>query len=104
MEERRAPFYQGLLQVAVGLFHAERDNFAGAVLSLQAASQKLSRYRPKWEGVNTESLCRDISGYLLQLEEIERFRFTPLQLQTTDPLLAEEAAAWAGRPPLPPEE
>ncbi|HEY3307759.1 MAG TPA: DUF309 domain-containing protein [Desulfuromonadaceae bacterium] len=43
-EER--DFYQGILQVAVGLLHWRRGNFKGAVLLLTSGAEKLSRVRP----------------------------------------------------------
>jgi predicted metal-dependent hydrolase len=41
LEERRDKFYQGLLQVAVGLYHFRWNNLKGSVLLFEGAVEKL---------------------------------------------------------------
>ena len=58
-------FYQGLIQVAVALEHAQRGNEKGARGVLNSARRRLEPYRPHYEGF-------DLDGLLVQaLSHIE---------------------------------
>ncbi|MBD8498694.1 DUF309 domain-containing protein [Paenibacillus arenosi] len=51
LEEGRKPFYQGLLQVAVGLHHWHHHNTVGAIKLWEAALHKLSPYPDNCMGI-----------------------------------------------------
>lgn len=60
-------FYQGLIHLAVGFYHITvRENPKGAISQLSKGIEKLSDYKPKFQGVELSSLlqeiemCRDI--------------------------------------------
>lgn len=58
MDERGEPkrFLQGLIQGAVGVFHATRGNLAGAESQLSKSLAKLGEYRNHYFGVDVEAL------------------------------------------------
>ena len=49
-------FYQGLLQVAVGLHHWREGNFKGAVHLLASGADKLRRVRPTCQRIDVADL------------------------------------------------
>jgi uncharacterized protein len=64
----RRLFLQALIHVAVGFYHWERANAAGASRQLRKGLQKLSAYVPSWEGIDTARLHREILAALHQIE------------------------------------
>ena len=62
-------FYHGLIKVAVGLLHLERHNRHGALVKLRDAEYTLAPFRPRFMGVDTERLRRDILERLAILPE-----------------------------------
>src|SRR5579862_383660 len=64
----RRLFLQSLIHLAVGLYHAQRHNSAGAVRQLRKGLDKLADYLPSFEGIDTARLHRDA---LAALELIE---------------------------------
>lgn len=65
-------FYQGILQVAVGLYHLGNQNWRGAVILLGEGINRLRNYQPDYEEV-------DVEGFLEQTASILKL------LQTTGP-------------------
>lgn len=65
-------FYQGILQVAVGLYHLGNQNWRGAVILLGEGINRLRTYQPDYEEV-------DVEGFLEQTASILKL------LQTTGP-------------------
>jgi predicted metal-dependent hydrolase len=57
-------FYQGILQLAVALYHLGNGNWRGAVILLGEGTNKLQRYSPNFSGINVEKLI-DSSYHLL---------------------------------------
>ena len=64
--EPEKTFLQGLIQVTAAFYHLQRNNRIGAVLLLQAASGRLSRYPPGFGGISL-SLLRDDIGEQLRV-------------------------------------
>ncbi|REJ20642.1 MAG: DUF309 domain-containing protein [Paenibacillaceae bacterium] len=105
LEEGRSRFWQGLLQVAVGLHHYENDNYTGAVKLLRAALEKLDGYADAEAGIDVKRLREDAAAVLAPLEawlaegsgghppEPE-----PIEIRVTDPQLAGLVAAETARP------
>lgn len=86
LEEGRNPLYQGLLQVAVGLYHYRNGNTSGAVKLFTAALEKLEGYPPDSLGIDLGRLRDDSRAYLaklLRLEE-EPFAFYDLDIRVRD--------------------
>jgi len=69
MDERgeRRRFLQGLIQGAVGLFHATGGNFTGANSQLTKALAKLDEYPPHFLGVDVASLRGGLRGALSEI-------------------------------------
>jgi len=64
----RRLFLQSLIHVAVGFYHCQRGNPAGATRQLRKALRKLSAYLPSCEGVDTGRLHRDAASVLECIE------------------------------------
>ena len=64
----RRLFLQALIHLAVGFYHCERANPAGASSQLKKGIRKLALYLPSCEGIDTTRLHRDA---LAALERIE---------------------------------
>lgn len=94
MEEGRDPLWQGLLQVAVGLYHARNDNVSGAVKLFSQALDKLKRYPNRKIGIDLPLLIEESEFYLAKLGEFAAhadgtaFPFEDMTIKITDPLLA----------------
>jgi predicted metal-dependent hydrolase len=91
LEEGRERFYQGLLQVAVGLYHFQNDNVGGARKMFRAALEKLQLYpEPVWMGIHTGKLIKETKDYLAKLEQWEKapFPFYALTITVEDEELA----------------
>jgi predicted metal-dependent hydrolase len=80
LEEGRSPLYQGLLQVAVGLYHHFNGNASGSIKLLTAALEKLTPYPLDSLGIDLEKLIKDSSFYLAQLKQFDAVPFQPYDL------------------------
>lgn len=98
LEEGRDLFYQGLLQVAVGLYHFQNQNIGGACKLLTAAREKLANYPANWLGVDVEQLCHDIRRYVAKLARFSEqpFVFYPIHIQITEPDLQQRVKMFQG--------
>lgn len=67
-------FYQGILQIAVGLYHLGNHNQRGAMILLGEGSNRLRRYLPTYGGINVEELLTQSVNLLttLQQESLEK--------------------------------
>ncbi len=92
MEEGRDLLYQGLLQVAVGLYHHRNGNLRGAVKLLVQAVEKLEKGIGREIGIDLPRLLDDSKTYLAGLMHTEEkpFAFHDLDIRITDPRLAAE--------------
>lgn len=90
MDEAQDPFWQGLLQVAVALFHARNGNIGGAAKLMASAMGKLSRHADRNAGIDVGKLLEDGERYLARLAEWgdSPFPFEPMDISVTDPELA----------------
>lgn len=97
LEEGRNPLFQGLLQVAVGLYHHENGNLGGGVKLLTAALKKLEGCAPpEGLGIDLELLIADTRRHLSDLEQCGGTLplFQPFDIEITDPALLEEVNAF----------
>ena len=67
----RRIFLQSLIHIAVGFYHEERGNHAGATAQLRKGLEKLAAYLPSCEGIDTERLRREVQPVLRRLEDHE---------------------------------
>jgi uncharacterized protein GlcG (DUF336 family) len=74
--------YQGILQIGVGLYHAERGNYTGATLTLSRGLERVRRFQPACRGV-------DVAGLVRQAEAVENElrRLGPKRVAELDPRL-----------------
>jgi predicted metal-dependent hydrolase len=89
LEEGREPFYQGLLQVAVGLYHLENGNLGGAEKLLSSALEKLSLYPDEHMGIQVSSLRRSVLDLKESLPSVQLPEF---QISIVDPVLKQRVA------------
>lgn len=82
MEEGRNPLHQGLLQVAVGLYHHRNGNVGGAIKLFEQGIEKLEYYPRMSMGINLGKLVNDAKQYVAKLERIEEepFEFYDLNI------------------------
>lgn len=50
------PFYQGILQIAVGLYHLGNHNWQGAAILLGEGTRRLDPFEPAYRGVAVTAL------------------------------------------------
>jgi uncharacterized protein len=62
-------FYQGLIQLAVGLYHLSNGNRRGARSQLEKGLAKLEGFQPVCQAIEVETLCRDVRRWLDRLKE-----------------------------------
>ncbi len=66
--EPNRTFFQGVLQIAVALYHLQHQNQRGAVLLLGEGSRRLSAYVPSYGGLDVESLLSQAQALLANLQ------------------------------------
>lgn len=52
-------FYQGILQIAVGLYHLRNQNWHGATILLGEGTSRLPNYLPEYKSIDIETLLED---------------------------------------------
>ncbi len=70
MEPQRT-FYQGILQIAVALYHLGNDNLRGATILLGEGSNRLRRYQPTYAEVDVTALVTQSTELLARLQQIQ---------------------------------
>lgn len=80
------PFYQGLIQIAVGLYHYKWQNVKGSILLFEGGIQKLSKYPEKHYGINVDKLLNESIEYTAKLHHIEQkpFCYYDLTIEIVD--------------------
>ncbi|WP_017652753.1 DUF309 domain-containing protein [Fortiea contorta] len=63
-------FYQGILQIAVALYHLSNHNWRGAVILLGEGSNRLRRYPSSYGGINLEDFLYQSWTLLKALQEV----------------------------------
>jgi predicted metal-dependent hydrolase len=77
-------FFQGLIQVAVGLYHLGNGNRAGAKSLLDRAAKRLRRYPDAYRGVDLGALRASLASWQQALAEdapLAAFAETPPRLE-----------------------
>ncbi len=70
--EAREPektFYQGILQIAVALYHLSNSNWQGAVILLGEGISRLRRYPATYAGIDTDELLTSSATLLAALQQ-----------------------------------
>lgn len=62
-------FYQGILQIAVALYHLGNHNWRGAVILLGEGINRLHPYQPAYGGIQVEPFLLDAVHLLQVLQE-----------------------------------
>ncbi|MBD2342885.1 DUF309 domain-containing protein [Anabaena subtropica] len=68
--EPEKTFYQGILQIAVGLYHLGNRNWRGAVILLGEGSNRLRRYPSIYGNIDVDELLNQSVGLLKVLQEL----------------------------------
>jgi uncharacterized protein len=63
-------FYQGILQIAVSLYHLDNQNWRGAVILLGEGINRLSRYQPQYGQIDVEEVIAQSAELLNALQEL----------------------------------
>lgn len=66
--EPERSLYQGILQVAVGIYHLGNQNRRGAILLLGEGMKRLSAYSPEYAGLDIRQFLVETQGLLTQLQ------------------------------------
>jgi predicted metal-dependent hydrolase len=106
LEEGRGLLYQGLLQIAVGLYHHRNGNVSGSIKLFTQGIDKLRHYPQDTLGIDLAKLLADSRRYVEQLQEIGTvpFDFYDLTIVIVDPALREAINHLKSHPPAPHEE
>ena len=62
-------FYQGILQIAVALYHLGNKNWRGAAILLGEGTNRLRYYQPIYADINVEELIAQSSDLLIALQQ-----------------------------------
>lgn len=68
--EPERTFYQGVLQISVGLYHAGNENWRGAVMLLGEGIRKLNYYQPSYFGIDVDKLLTESNELFKYLQEL----------------------------------
>jgi hypothetical protein len=69
-------FYQGILQIAVSLYHLGNENWSGAVMLMGEGIRRLRDYEPSYFGIDVETLVTESIALLqaLQVAGVENIK------------------------------
>ena len=67
--EPEKTFYQGVLQIAVALYHLGNSNWRGAVILLGEGTNRLQRYQPIYSEIDVEKLIDQSTELLAALQQ-----------------------------------
>lgn len=63
-------FYQGVLQIAVSLYHLSNHNWQGSAILLGEGISRLRNYQPIYFEINVEKLLQDSANLLSELHRV----------------------------------
>ncbi|MFQ4145001.1 DUF309 domain-containing protein [Chlorogloeopsis sp. ULAP02] len=69
--EPEKTFYQGILQIAVALYHLGNHNFRGAAILLGEGSNRLRRYPSVYGGIDVDELLHQSTDLLKTLQQTQ---------------------------------
>jgi predicted metal-dependent hydrolase len=94
LEEGRAPLYQGLLQIAVGLYHHWNGNVGGSIKLFSQGIDKLQHFPSPILGINLAKIVEESRIYVQKLRNIEDepFEFYDFNIYLVDPIIEAKLA------------
>lgn len=84
--EPEKSFYQGVLQIAVALYHLSNRNWRGAVILLGEGSNRLRRYPSTYSGIDVDELLYQSAALLSALQKAGAEKITALDLSQDETL------------------
>lgn len=101
LEEGRNPIFQGLLQIAVGLYHHRNGNVSGSIKLFSQGIAKLEAQPEILHGIRLQKLVEDARVYVEKLNRLEEepFEFYDLDIEVTDPVLEDLVEEMKRNPP-----
>jgi uncharacterized protein len=84
--EPEKSFYQGVLQIAVALYHLSNRNWTGAVILLGEGSNRLRRYPSTYSGIDVDQLLYQSAALLSALQKAGAEKITAGNLGEDDAL------------------
>jgi uncharacterized protein len=63
-------FFQGLIQIAVALYHLGRGNRAGAASLFERGLKRLDKYPPRYGGIELGALRDEARAWQARLDEV----------------------------------
>lgn len=102
LEEGRKPLYQGLLQIAVGLYHHWNGNVGGSIKLFSQGIEKLQHFSSPILGIDLAMIVDESRQYVQKLLNIAEgpFEFYDLNLILVDPILEAKLAARIAETPV----
>ena len=99
------PFYQGILQIAVGLYHLGNHNWQGASILLGEGVNRLRPFEPAYAGVDVECLVDCGWAWLTALQQTGRERVAAVAAAIPQAQAASAPSGMRGEipPEIPPE-
>ena len=67
--EPQKTFYQGILQIAVGIYHLSNSNWRGAVILLGEGINRLQPYPSTYSGIDVDQLLSQSAVLLTTLQQ-----------------------------------
>jgi len=67
--EPERTLYQGILQIAVAIYHLSNQNLRGAMILLGEGISRLSRYQPEYAGLDIQQLLVTCQTLLTELQQ-----------------------------------
>lgn len=84
--EPEKTFYQGILQIAVALYHLGNHNWRGAAILLGEGSNRLRRYPSVYGGIDVDELLEQSAALLRTLQQTEPEKLATMKLGETEEL------------------
>ncbi len=84
--EPEKSFYQGVLQIAVALYHLSNLNWRGAVILLGEGSNRLGRYPSIYSGIDVDQLLDQSATLLSALQKAGADKITTEDLSQDETL------------------
>jgi uncharacterized protein len=102
LEEGRHPVFQGLLQIAVGLYHYRNGNVSGSIKLFSQGIDKLQGQPDILYGIHAGKLVEESRVYVEKLKRAaeEPFEFYDLDIEIVDPELEVLVQQLVEHPPV----
>lgn len=80
--EPEKTFYQGILQIAVALYHLGNSNFRGAIILLGEGMNRLRHYQPTFASIDVTQLLTQSRAIQAELQQAQLEQKTPQSHQS----------------------